>query len=128
MKMNSCEWRPDTCDCVLEYEWDEDLPLEERTFSVKSIQKKCKHHDKTDKDKDHFEVILEENRRKNLAVKALLGAVGEGEIELQNIEFEFDKDRNVILSHYPHKKPWKDEHKTKIEAAFVSFGGKVKLG
>lgn len=37
MRMTTNQWRPDTCDCVIEFEFDADLPAEEREHMHKSI-------------------------------------------------------------------------------------------
>lgn len=67
MTLNITRWSPDTCECVIDYEWDTDVSEEQRIHTAKTIVKKCDAHSTSDiLDKhDHFNTILGENRRKN---------------------------------------------------------------
>lgn len=58
-------WRPDTCGCVLEYEWDDAVSENERTHAISKVVHACEFHkDKPNKEK-HFEDVLAENQGKN---------------------------------------------------------------
>lgn len=57
-------WRPDTCDCELEYSWDDILDENTRTHTISKINKACSYHQIADKDK-HYNIVLDENQRKN---------------------------------------------------------------
>lgn len=56
-------WRPDTCDCIIEYEWDDTLPEADRVHNLKTIQR-CPAHQAHQKP-DAYQAVQDENRRKN---------------------------------------------------------------
>jgi hypothetical protein len=60
-------WKPDTCDCEIEFEFDDAVPAESRVHTSKRIIKACSVHNTVDiADKhDHFSTVLGENQRKN---------------------------------------------------------------
>lgn len=60
-------WKPDTCKCVIEYEWDDTLPENERIHEIKTIKEKCEAH-QLDSDEEVFTTVEEENRRKNKTI------------------------------------------------------------
>lgn len=61
---NITTWRPDTCGCVLQYEWDTEVPAEERTHTMHSISK-CPAHAHLP-DHEAFMEATEENKHKNI--------------------------------------------------------------
>ena len=54
-------WRPDTCSCVVEYEWDDAVKEDARVHSFKRFAARCPAH-ASDQNMDG---CLERNRRKN---------------------------------------------------------------
>lgn len=65
MALKVTRWRPDTHEGVeIDFEWDDSLPAEERTYTVKSITKGDPAHSQKAPN-DHFNAILEENQRRN---------------------------------------------------------------
>src|SRR3990167_10921300 len=66
-------WRHDTCDCEIEYEWDDTLSADDRMHRAKKINKACAEHANLDIDKyEHFNAVLRENRGKNRMLAAIL--------------------------------------------------------
>lgn len=85
-------WSPDTCGCVLEYEWDDAHNENTRTHSFKRAVKLCEHHKALEATKAYDEVVSE-NTRKNIAF-------GEAQkvnpdITLDDYTWAFDKDRKL---------------------------------
>jgi len=76
MALQVTRWYPDTCDCVIDFQWDDTQTEATRTHSVKAIVKRCGAHRQIPDDKQHFSTVLEENQRKNkvIAQAALLKA------------------------------------------------------
>jgi len=64
--MNVTRWSPDTCGCVLEYEWDKTVPAESRVHTFNNLVKKCSDHGSIPVAKDLYDVVLGENQMKNL--------------------------------------------------------------
>lgn len=71
-------WTPDTHDCVVEYEWDDAVPQEEREHTfVRFVKQPSAARFAVAVDK--FSMVVEENKRKNEALKAVLDALPENE-------------------------------------------------
>ena len=133
MAIKTTTWSPDTCDCVLHYSWDDEVPQDERVHTPviqvvthrNEVKKTmlCKHHLTQDlveerdaellaepdltkkveiqskkremkdslKVQEHYQLIVEENSRKNLAVletKQLFGV---------EPEWDFDDNRDLKI-------------------------------
>lgn len=71
MAIKVTRWRPDTCECIIEYEWDDTSPLEERIHTHKSIIK-CEHHATIDDNIEAHEKVKNENSSKNKVLGHIL--------------------------------------------------------
>ena len=83
-------WSPDSCGCVLEYEWDDAVPATARTHTFKTVVKKCSSHSALT-DKDIYNQVLSENTRKN----KVFGIAQQflPEIKSENYNWSFDDKR-----------------------------------
>ena len=70
MTINTTRWRPDTCSCIVEYQWDTEAAAENRTHTLTSIQK-CPVHSSLS-DTEAYQVVTEENPRKNISLQTVL--------------------------------------------------------
>ena len=71
MTIQTTEWRPDTCGCVLYYEWDDTTPSASRVHTpVNSI--KCSFHANQATHSATYNSVLDENSRKNLGLQTTL--------------------------------------------------------
>lgn len=93
MTVRRTRWSPDTCDCVLEYEWDDSEPEDQRTHAFAVADAVCTHHQVHDNRSQLFDAVAEENTRKNKAVNALVGAAPR--LVDHPPSFAFDGNRNV---------------------------------
>lgn len=92
-------WSPDTCDCQIEYQWDDAVSEEKRTHTASRIIRACAIHQvHTDKD-EHFDDVLQENQSKNQAIAVLFKTIGKIDGGEKDVRWRFDADRNVIISH-----------------------------
>lgn len=105
-------WRPDTCGCVLDYEWDDAVSEDQRTHTpVKTVA--CSAHAHLDTATEVFETVHTENTEKNTAIEALLqelpdehsrevvskdGTVS-GRVFLIDPVWSFNEKRELQISH-----------------------------
>ena len=61
----------DTCQCVIEYTWDDTLSETNRVHTLSNVFNKCPAHSLTS-DNNLFSLLLEENKRKNDALQIAL--------------------------------------------------------
>lgn len=105
------KWSPDTCSCVVEYEWDDSVSEELREhIPVASI--KCEIHKDKETHEDVYLSLMAENQTKNIALAEVLTSNeklqevtvdkdGNEVIEFKQgtqPEWEFDQDRNLIIT------------------------------
>lgn len=85
-------WSPDTCDCVLEYEWDDAQDENTRQHKFKGIVKRCSSHSFVS-GKDVYNEVLSENTRKNVVFAEAQKVLPE--LAPENYNWSFDKDRKL---------------------------------
>jgi len=127
-------WSPDTCKCVIEYQWDSDLPADQRSHTVSKIVSACKDHENQVDKTVHFESVLNENKNKNQAIDLLvknadeltkLDDDGNKIPDLSKIDYSFDNDRNITIFATGIKSDSKTNAQTAID---VKLGaGKVMI-
>lgn len=89
--IKTIRWSPDTCECVIDFEYDTENPNVPHTG--KEVVKACHaHQDSKDDPFDHHCLILEENQMKNKAVNKLKEMHGS-----KDVSFVFDEDRKLII-------------------------------
>jgi len=42
--IRTTRWYPDTCDCIVEYQWDDDVPEAEREHRISRMVAQCAEH------------------------------------------------------------------------------------
>lgn len=72
MALHITKWEPDTCDCILEYEFDDTIPEDQRTHSVYNVIRSCTAHQGLGTFQNIFNTVIEENPRKNNTLKHIL--------------------------------------------------------
>jgi hypothetical protein len=133
-------WSPDTCDCVIEYEFDADLDESSRTHTGNKVVKDCPEHSGLGTPSSFFNAILDENQRKNITRQDLLENVGDlaeslpdGGLDFKNgISFSFswtgsDADRvlHIQISGYTLTAPQRTTVQTILDGRFGA--GKVVI-
>lgn len=108
MAIQTTRWSPDTCKCVLEYDWDSSVPDNERVHTVARVIHACEFHQGKTKEK-HFEDVLAENQGKNKMHAKILesGSSAVEEVEQEDgtmvkkfkkgkeFKWSFDANRNL---------------------------------
>lgn len=104
--MKVTRWSPDTCECVIDYQWDEKLPLEDRVLTLSAVQHKCPAHASLSNEAV-YEAVSDyqtgENPRKNRALALIADqALPQGtDSEKSNFGMEclwsFDQNRLLTI-------------------------------
>jgi len=77
-------WSPDTCNCVIELEWDDVADPTTRTHKLTNFVSICNQHEKTTDDASRYGKVMDENVRKNRAF-----AICQEELKITNEEYSF---------------------------------------
>lgn len=72
MTIRVTRWSPDTCDCIIEYTWDDSVPASSRTHNLDNYVRRCSVHAVLADDTARYNTILEENPRKNNAYQHII--------------------------------------------------------
>lgn len=102
-------WRPDTCNSVIEFQWDDSVPAEQRQISLSRVISKCPLYANMT-DEEMFQAVLSDNQKKNIAVEAVksvllqersqknLGESKEAKLDVeQEIKFKYNKARELEI-------------------------------
>ncbi len=122
MALQVTRWYPDTCDCIIDYEWDVAQPEATRTHTVKAIIKRCAAHRGIRDDSQHFSTVLEENVRKNQVVNRALAL--KANLNIPAVLFSFDERRALHIVFGSHLS---DTDKSSIQAWCDSAIGKGQV-
>jgi len=93
MSKKITRWSPDTCGCVLEYEWDDKVAPELRTHAFSKLINRCPVHALSPTDEGCYDTVLEENQRKNKTF-GIAEAVVPG-LQPENYHWVFDAGRKL---------------------------------
>ena len=121
MVLTSAIWSFDTCGCIIEYEWDTEQDENSRVHRARTIIKDCGLHGKTKDKHEHFDVVLEENQRKNIS----LGIIQEEDpsVTPDQYEWSFDEKRNL---HIKLKRELTADKKARVQEKLDAKHGKDK--
>lgn len=97
--LKTTRWSPDTCGCVLEYEWDNALEGSARVHSFKRVVKLCSEHERLGfQGKAAYDQVMSENKGKNRAwglIKQELNLIDE---DIEKYVWFFDESRQLQVS------------------------------
>ena len=116
-------WKPDTCGCVLEYEWDDTQPENARVHTFRGANIKCTHHQYL-VDNTHWNQVLDENQTKN----KIHGLLLENFPNLVDIVTE--KNGEIVKKFKPNiEYKWAFDINRKLEVEIIggSIADKTKL-
>lgn len=126
--INITRWSPDTCDCVLEYEWDTEQPEDQRTHTPRPPVKICDDHRSHPKTEVHGKVH-EENTRKNKVLDEIAKALpthakvdenGNSNPDLDKISWSFDVGRKLKIDLKGAKVKDKTDVKAVLDTKFLN--------
>jgi len=72
MVINTTRYSPDTCQCVIDYDWDSTLDENNRVHTLKQFVNICTAHSSLPDNTARWNVVFEENPRKNIAHQLIL--------------------------------------------------------
>lgn len=128
MAIHTTRWRPDTCECVIEYQWnDQDDPIVHTVSNVIN----CAYHSGTIS--EIFAAVTLENQEKNIALNYIAQelpafAIVDGSNVSPNLElisFTYDQSRVLLITAVGMSAQEKSDMKTGIEAIIGT--GKVNF-
>ena len=93
-KTHETRWSPDTCGCVIVYEWDDEIPVDQIVTTFKRAESVCEAHKNAPEDK--FVVVLEENQRKNNVFSESKKI--NPDLKPDDFNYRFDENRKLIVS------------------------------
>lgn len=113
-------WKPDTCGCVIEFEFDDELPAEQRVHTGHTVHKICESHKSALEGKDahtSYQHCSKENQKKNLSIGLIEESLSDEHFDIKedwdgNVtktlkwqpRFSFDSDRKLKIElHRSHK-------------------------
>lgn len=101
------DWRPDTCTCVIEFFFDDEIDAIMRTHTWESTKKTCPVHILITDGVSLYATILEENQRKNsaLAIIGTLSTVDREELQGAHSWSFDDSTPRVLTLSFKNKLP-----------------------
>jgi hypothetical protein len=72
MAIRTTRWGPDTCQCILEYTWNDSLPQDQITTTFSNIVSACPSHIGLPSAQAIYNAVNEENPRKNMSLQQML--------------------------------------------------------
>lgn len=67
MAIQTTTWRPDTCGCEIDYQWDDTLSEDVRTHDLSAVKNACSEHPGLS-DQEIYDAVLHENTTKNVVM------------------------------------------------------------
>lgn len=104
--IKTTRWSPDTCECVVEYEWDTEQLVTSRSHTGKNVVTACPRHSAPTPDA-HFNVVVNDNKLKNDALKVLVANYpqlsitdedGDTKLDRSKIQFYLNMERILELT------------------------------
>lgn len=92
MAIKTTTWSPDTCDCIINYDWDSDLSEDQRIHNVSAIIKECSAHLGLTT-QAHYNAVLQENYLKNFSVATVTELYPDAVVD-----WKFDDQRKLVLT------------------------------
>lgn len=109
MTIRTTTWHPDTCDCIVEFEWDDAVAADQRVHTGKRNVRVCaRHASVAGADQiGHFARLMDENPRKNKLLERLRSQFseltetdGSGQVVLKRgvVSWSFDDSHVLHIS------------------------------
>lgn len=115
-------WRPDTCGCVIEYQWDDSVSEDKRVHTPKNVSP-CLHH-KSGTKEEKFDKVVEENQRKNKFLSHIMENMPEVVEERSNVDGSISKRLKDSIEY-----TWSfdDQRNLKVDLKGLAETGRTKL-
>ena len=99
-------WSPDTCNCKIDYTWDDTIPQDQRVHTMRSVVPCAIHVGQAEP--EAYQNVLSENQSKNMAIGLLVLNVPTLKDRASEVIWSFNIDRSINLSHPELTKQDKD--------------------
>lgn len=87
-------WSPDTCGCILDYQWDTEIPSDLRTHTFLDPVRVCQPHSVMP-DSQVASMVYEENRRKNWSLDIVHSQLPD--LDLSTISWSYNEVRALEI-------------------------------
>jgi len=138
MSLKTTVWHPDTCDCVIEYQWDTEQDENIRVHLYKGARKKCQFHE-NEQGSSHWNKVLDENKNKNKVLAAVEEGIpsmtekvikdnGDEVTQLKRgikYKWSFDENRQLVVDFEGASQLEKNQLKSILDSKIGN--GKVKI-
>lgn len=96
MATRTTRWRPDTCTCILEYQWNDATAPGQQTYTGSAVIYKCPSHSAIP-DNMLYTSLKFENAQKNLIINTVKETMGmsDNDVMLGKISYTFDETRKM---------------------------------
>ena len=123
MAIKITRWSPDTCPCVIDYEWNDAVPQEARVHVANAIIEACAAHAAVTVPAAHLALVLEENQRKNIFNGDLAGRI---DLSGRIVDYVYDAARILLVRIEPLTGPERALLLSRI-ANDTRFAGRVVI-
>jgi hypothetical protein len=125
MAIKITTWRPDTCECEIEYEWDDNGVDENKVHTLKKFNKVCQAHSSN---QSGYGSVLTENQNKNKGVTKIVELLNLKEEDAQKVLWKIDKDTREVSYNFSElvNKPTALQ-KAALQTELTKISGKLKV-
>ncbi len=89
MASHTTRWRLDSCECEVEFTWDDTVPAANRTHTISQVLRRCLTHAALTDPATHFSVLLDENPRKNHALDRVRKVLNATDDQMATVGWSF---------------------------------------
>ena len=97
MTIQRTRWQPDTCNCIIDYEWDDTVAQGQRVHAAAIIIRQCPAHAHHSDKHQMYDDLLSENTSKNRAIGQILETHPELNGKEGAVKWRFNQDRSIVI-------------------------------
>lgn len=118
-------WRPDTCDCQIEYSWDDQTSDQDRQHTLSRVVVSCPEHQGLTA-QQVYDSVLTENRAKNAGVSKITEALSLQKEDIGNIKWTKDIQTKEYTFDISEIEKTKTIDRASLATELTKIGAKLK--